>query len=168
MLLVTLYVRKPVDFSAFPVVLLSTTSVQPLSLNVATTRLILLNGGEGDGQAGKIIQTFGELVVGNNPVVGIVVFIILVTINFVVITKGAGRVAEVAARFTLDAMPGKQMAVDAELNSGLINEDQAKKRRKAIAKEAETYGAMDGASVFIRGDAMAGIIITVVNIPGGI
>ena len=126
-LLVTLYVRKPVDFSAFPVILLSTTLYR-LSLNVATTRLILLNGGEGDGQAGKIIQTFGELVVGNNPVVGIVVFIILVTINFVVITKGAGRVAEVAARFTLDAMPGKQMAVDAELNSGLINEDQAKEK----------------------------------------
>ena len=166
-LLVTLYVRKPVDFSAFPVVLLSTTLYR-LSLNVATTRLILLNGGEGDGQAGKIIQTFGELVVGNNPVVGIVVFIILVTINFVVITKGAGRVAEVAARFTLDAMPGKQMAVDAELNSGLINEDQAKKRRKAIAKEADFYGAMDGASKFIRGDALAGIIITVVNILGGI
>ena len=166
-LLVTLYVRKPVDFSAFPVILLSTTLYR-LSLNVATTRLILLNGGEGDGQAGKIIQTFGELVVGNNPVVGIVVFIILVTINFVVITKGAGRVAEVAARFTLDAMPGKQMAVDAELNSGLINEDQAKKRRRSIAKEADFYGAMDGASKFIRGDAMAGIIITVVNILGGI
>lgn len=166
-LLVTLYVKNPVDFSAFPVILLTTTLFR-LSLNVATTRLILLNGGNGSGEAGRIIQTFGELVVGNNPVVGIVVFVILVTINFVVITKGAGRVAEVAARFTLDAMPGKQMAVDAELNSGLIDEKVAKRRRKAISKEADFYGAMDGASKFIRGDAIAGIIITIVNIIGGI
>ena len=147
--------------------LLLGTTLFRLSLNVATTRLILLSDG-GDFQAGKIIETFGRLVVGDSAVVGIVVFVILVTINFVVITKGAGRIAEVAARFTLDAMPGKQMAIDADLNTGLIDEDEAKKSRKGVAKEADFYGAMDGASEVIRGDAIAGILITIVNIIGGI
>ena len=165
-LLVTIYVKNPPDLSIFPMLLLGTTLYR-LSLNVATTRLILLSEG-GEFQAGKIIETFGRLVVGDNAVVGIVVFVILVTINFVVITKGAGRIAEVAARFTLDAMPGKQMAIDADLNSGLIDEDGAKARRKAVAKESDFYGAMDGASKFIRGDAIAGILITIVNIIGGI
>lgn len=165
-LLVTIYVKNPVDLSVFPMVLLGTTLYR-LSLNVATTRLILMTDG-GDFQAGKIIETFGRIVVGDNAVVGIVVFVILVTINFVVITKGAGRIAEVAARFTLDALPGKQMAIDADLNSGLISEDEAKERRKMVAKESDFYGAMDGASKFIRGDAIAGILITVVNIIGGI
>ena len=165
-LLVTIYIKNPVDLSIFPMLLLGTTLFR-LSLNVATTRLILLSDG-GDFQAGKIIETFGRLVVGDSAVVGIVVFVILVTINFVVITKGAGRIAEVAARFTLDAMPGKQMAIDADLNTGLIDEDEAKKRRKGVAKEADFYGAMDGASKFIRGDAIAGILITIVNIIGGI
>ena len=165
-LLVTIYVKNPVDLSVFPMVLLGTTLYR-LSLNVATTRLILMTDG-GDFQAGKIIETFGRIVVGDNAVVGIVVFVILVTINFVVITKGAGRSAEVAARFTLDALPGKQMAIDADLNSGLISEDEAKERRKMVAKESDFYGAMDGASKFIRGDAIAGILITVVNIIGGI
>jgi flagellar biosynthesis protein FlhA len=165
--LVTIYARKPVEFSVFPTLLLVTTLFR-LSLNVASTRLILLHGGEGEASAGKIIDAFGRVVVGGNYVVGLVVFIILVVINFVVITKGAGRVAEVAARFTLDAMPGKQMAIDAELNAGLINETQARERREAVAHESDFYGAMDGASKFIRGDAIAGIIITLVNIVGGI
>ena len=165
-LLVTMYVRKAVEFSIFPMILLGTTLYR-LSLNVATTRLILLSEG-GEYQAGKIIETFGRLVVGGSAVVGIVVFIILVTINFVVITKGAGRIAEVAARFTLDAMPGKQMAIDAELNTGLISEDEAKSRRRLVSREADFYGSMDGASKFIRGDAVAGILITLINIIGGI
>ena len=170
-LLVSFYLKNPVDFSIFPTVLLGTTLFR-LSLNVATTRMILLNGGSGGPgdffQAGKLIGTFGSLVVGGNVVVGLVVFIILVTINFVVITKGAGRIAEVAARFTLDALPGKQMAIDAELQSGHIDEQMAKRKRKEISKEADFYGAMDGASKFIRGDAIAGILITLVNIIGGI
>jgi len=170
-LFVSFYLKNPVDFSIFPTILLGTTLFR-LSLNVATTRMILLNGGSGNGtdfyQAGKLIGTFGSLVVGGNVVVGLVVFIILVTINFVVITKGAGRIAEVAARFTLDALPGKQMSVDAELQHGHIDEQMAKRRRKEIAKEADFYGAMDGASKFIRGDAIAGILITLVNIIGGI
>ena len=166
-LLVTLYVRNPPDFSVFPMVLLATTLFR-LSLNVASTRRILLFGSEGPDAAGNIIETFGQVVVGGSYIVGLVVFIILVIINFVVITKGAGRIAEVAARFTLDAMPGKQMAIDAELNAGIINETQARQRREEITKEADFYGAMDGASKFIRGDAIAGIIITLVNIIGGI
>ena len=166
-MLVTFYVREPVEFSVFPMVLLGTTLFR-LSLNVASTRLILLNGGNGDFEAGRIIETFGRIVVGDNVVVGIVVFSILVTINFVVITKGAGRIAEVAARFTLDALPGKQMAIDAELNAGIIDEGAAKSRRLDIAREADFYGAMDGASKFIRGDAIAGILITLINIIGGI
>lgn len=166
-LLVTFYVESPVKFSVFPMLLLGTTLYR-LSLNVASTRLILLRGAEGPGAAGNIIQTFGQVVVGGSYVVGLVVFIILIIINFMVVTKGAGRVAEVAARFTLDAMPGKQMAIDAELNAGLIDETKARTRRKEIAREADFYGAMDGASKFIRGDAIAGILITLVNILGGL
>jgi flagellar biosynthesis protein FlhA len=168
MLLVALYVERPVDFSVFPTLLLAAT-VFRLSLNVASTRLILLGGGEkGSLAAGEIIAAFGQIVVGGNTIVGVVVFAIFVIINFVVITKGAGRVAEVSARFTLDAMPGKQMAVDAELNAGLIDEKQARTRRAEITREADFYGAMDGASKFIRGDAIASIVITLVNIVGGI
>lgn len=167
-MLVSVYTKRPLDFSTFPSVLLITTLFR-LSLNVASTRNILLRGGsDGTAAAGEIIRSFGEFVVEGNYVVGIVVFIILVIINFIVITKGAGRVAEVAARFTLDAMPGKQMAIDADLNAGLINDEQAKKRRKEVAEEADFYGSMDGASKFVRGDAIAGIMITVVNIIAGI
>ena len=166
-LLVTFYVEKPVQFSVFPLLLLGTTLFR-LSLNVASTRLILLHGAEGQAAAGSIIETFGQVVVGGSYVVGMVVFIILVVINFMVVTKGAGRVAEVAARFTLDAMPGKQMAIDAELNAGLIDEKVAKQRRSEISREADFYGAMDGASKFIRGDAIAGILITIINIIAGL
>ncbi len=167
-MLVSVYTKRPLDFSTFPSVLLVTTLFR-LSLNVASTRNILLRGGsDGTAAAGEIIRSFGEFVVEGNYVVGIVVFIILVIINFIVITKGAGRVAEVAARFTLDAMPGKQMAIDADLNAGLINDEQAKKRRKEVAEEADFYGSMDGASKFVRGDAIAGIMITAVNIVAGI
>ena len=161
-MLVIIYIRDPSEFTSFPTLLLIVTLFR-LGLNIATTRLIL-----GEAQAGQIIQKFGEVVVQNNYVVGFVVFIILTVINFVVITKGAGRIAEVAARFTLDAMPGKPMAIDAELNAGLIKEDQARKRRDDLSKEADFYGSMDGASKFVRGDAIAGIIITLVNIIGGI
>jgi flagellar biosynthesis protein FlhA len=167
-LLVSVYTKKPLDFSTFPSILLVMTLFR-LSLNVASTRNILLRGGgEGTEAAGEIIRSFGEFVVEGNYVVGIIVFIILVIINFMVITKGAGRVAEVAARFTLDAMPGKQMAIDADLNAGLIDDNEAKLRRKEVAEEADFYGSMDGASKFVRGDAIAGILITVVNIIGGI
>jgi len=166
-LLVTFYVNNPIEFSIFPTLLLATTLFR-LSLNVATTRLILMGGHGGADAAGSIIQTFGHVVVGGNYVVGLVVFSILVVINFVVITKGAGRVAEVAARFTLDAMPGKQMAIDAELNSGAIDDKVARVRRDLVMREADFYGAMDGASKFIRGDAIAGILITLINIVGGI
>ncbi|MGB0640629.1 MAG: FHIPEP family type III secretion protein, partial [Myxococcota bacterium] len=166
-LLVTFYVTNPIQFSIFPTLLLATTLFR-LSLNVATTRLILMKGHEGGDAAGAIIKTFGQVVVGGNYIVGLVVFSILVVINFVVITKGSGRVAEVAARFTLDAMPGKQMAIDAELNSGHIDERTARIRRDAVTREADFYGAMDGASKFIRGDAIAGILITLINIVGGI
>ena len=161
-MLVIIYLRDPAGFTSFPTLLLIVTLFR-LGLNIATTRLIL-----GEAQAGQIIQKFGEVVVQNNYVVGFVVFVILTVINFVVITKGAGRIAEVAARFTLDAMPGKQMAIDAELNAGLIKEEQARKRRDELSKEADFYGSMDGASKFVRGDAIAGIIITLVNIIGGI
>ncbi|RLA63345.1 MAG: flagellar biosynthesis protein FlhA [Epsilonproteobacteria bacterium] len=167
-LLMSIYARKPLEFSTFPSVLLGATLLR-LSLNVASTRNILLRGGnEGTNAAGQVIKSFGEFVVEGNYVVGLIIFIILVIINFVVITKGAGRVAEVAARFTLDAMPGKQMAIDADLNAGLINEEEAKERRKEVAQEADFYGAMDGASKFVRGDAIAGILITLINIIGGI
>ncbi|HSL40884.1 MAG TPA: flagellar biosynthesis protein FlhA [Desulforhopalus sp.] len=165
-LILSLYTVKATDFSIFPSILLTTTLFR-LALNVASTRLILLHGDEGPGAAGSVIQSFGQFVVGGNYVVGLVIFVILVLINFMVITKGAGRVAEVAARFTLDAMPGKQMAIDADLNAGLINEDQARSRREDIAKEASFHGAMDGASKFVKGDAIAAIIITLINIGAG-
>jgi flagellar biosynthesis protein FlhA len=166
-LLVGLYTMKPLDFAAFPTVLLITTLLR-LSLNVASTRVVLLEGHTGPDAAGKVIEAFGHFLVGGNFTVGLVVFVILVVINFVVITKGAGRIAEVSARFTLDAMPGKQMAIDADLNAGLIGEDEARRRRTAIAQEADFYGAMDGASKFVRGDAIAGIIIMLISIIGGL
>ncbi len=166
-LLMSMYISKPLDFTAFPALLLVTTLFR-LSLNVASTRLILLHGHEGPSAAGHVIKSFGQFVVGGNYVVGAIVFAILVIINFVVITKGAGRIAEVAARFTLDAMPGKQMAIDADLNAGLIDEAEAKRRREEIAKEAEFYGAMDGASKFVRGEAIAGLIIMAINVVGGL
>ncbi len=166
-LIITLYVHKSLEFAIFPTVLLLTTLFR-LSLNVASTRLILLHGDTGEFAAGKVIQSFGQFVVGGNYVVGIVIFLILVVINFIVITKGAGRVAEVSARFTLDAMPGKQMAIDADLNAGLINEELARKRRDEITREANFFGAMDGASKFVRGDAIAGIVITLINIIAGL
>lgn len=167
-LLMSVYARKPLDFSTFPSVLLITTLLR-LSLNVASTRNILLHGAaDGTKAAGHIIEAFGEFVVGGNYAVGIIIFMILVVINFIVITKGAGRVAEVSARFTLDAMPGKQMAIDADLNAGLIDEKEAKRRRAEVAQEADFYGSMDGASKFVRGDAIAGILITAINIVGGI
>ena len=166
-LLASMYTLRPLELSAFPSILLMITLFR-LSLNVASTRIILLHGNEGAMAAGKVIQAFGSFVVGGNYLVGIIVFIILVVINFMVITKGAGRIAEVAARFTLDAMPGKQMSIDADLNAGLINEQEARLRRDEIAREAEYYGAMDGANKFVRGDAIAGIIITLANIIGGL
>jgi flagellar biosynthesis protein FlhA len=166
-LLVSMYILKPVEFSVFPALLLVMTLFR-LALNVAATRLVLLHGHEGTDAAGAVISAFGQFVVGGNFVVGVVVFAILVVIQFIVITKGAGRIAEVAARFTLDAMPGKQMAIDAELNAGVINEGQARARREAIAREADFYGSMDGASKFVRGDAIAGLIITTINIVGGL
>jgi flagellar biosynthesis protein FlhA len=160
------YIRRPLDFSAFPTILLMTTLYR-LSLNIASTRLILLKGNEGTNAAGEVIRSFGSFVVGGNYAVGFVIFLILVVINFVVITKGSGRIAEVAARFVLDAMPGKQMAIDADLNAGVINDAEARRRRAEVAHEADFYGAMDGASKFVRGDAIAGLIITAINIIGG-
>ena len=166
-LLVSLYTQKPLEFAVFPTVLLVTTLLR-LSLNVASSRIVLLEGHTGPGAAGKVIEAFGHFLVGGNYTVGIVVFIILVVINFVVITKGAGRIAEVGARFALDAMPGKQMAIDADLNAGLIGEEEAKKRRANVSQEADFYGSMDGASKFVRGDAIAGILIMLINIIGGL
>ncbi len=166
-MLVAMYTLKPLDFSVFPTVLLVTTLLR-LSLNVASTRVVLLQGHTGPAAAGKVIEAFGHFLVGGNYAVGIVVFVILTVINFVVITKGAGRIAEVGARFTLDAMPGKQMAIDADLNAGLIGEDEARKRRSNIAQEADFYGSMDGASKFVRGDAVAGILILLINVIGGL
>ena len=166
-LMVTVYALRPLDFGIFPTVLLITTLLR-LALNVASTRVVLLNGHTGTGAAGKVIESFGEFVVGGNYAVGLVVFAILVIINFVVVTKGAGRVSEVSARFTLDAMPGKQMAIDADLNAGLITQDEARKRRDEVGQEADFYGAMDGASKFVRGDAIAGILILFINIIGGL
>ncbi len=166
-LLVGMQVRRPLEFSVFPSILLLVTLLR-LALNIASTRLILLHGNEGVAAAGEVIRAFGNFVVGGNYTVGLVVFTILVIINFVVITKGAGRVAEVAARFTLDAMPGKQMSIDADLNAGLINDKEARQRRKEVAQEADFYGAMDGASKFVRGDAVAAVVITLVNILGGL
>ncbi|MFZ4858507.1 MAG: flagellar biosynthesis protein FlhA [Desulfuromonadaceae bacterium] len=166
-LLICLYTTQPLDFSVFPSVLLVTTLFR-LALNIASTRLILLHGSEGADSAGAVIKAFGQFVVGGNYIVGAVLFLILVVINFVVITKGAGRVAEVAARFTLDAMPGKQMAIDADLSAGLLTDKDAKIRRMKVSREADFYGSMDGASKFVRGDAVAGIIIVLINIFGGL
>ncbi|WP_442684332.1 flagellar biosynthesis protein FlhA [Stenotrophomonas sp. JC08] len=166
-LLAVVYVQRPLDFTIFPIVLLVTTMLR-LALNVASTRVILLNGQDGQDAAGKVIASFGEFVIGGNYAVGIVVFAILTIINFVVITKGAGRVSEVAARFTLDAMPGKQMAIDADLNAGLLTREEAKLRREEVREEADFYGAMDGANKFIRGDAIAGILILFINLIGGL
>ncbi|CEG56476.1 flagellar biosynthesis protein FlhA [Legionella fallonii] len=166
-LLAVIYSERPLDFAVFPTVILIATLLR-LSLNVASTRVVLLNGHNGTDAAGQVIKSFGEVVIGGNYTVGLVVFIILVVINFVVVTKGAGRVSEVSARFTLDSLPGKQMAIDADLNAGLINQEQAIKRRTDVAKEADFYGSMDGASKFVRGDAVAGILVLVINIVGGL
>lgn len=166
-LLVSIYSLRPLDFAVFPTVLLVSTLMR-LALNVASTRVVLLHGHEGPDAAGKVIQAFGEVVIGGNYVVGFVVFAILMIINFAVVTKGAGRISEVSARFTLDAMPGKQMAIDADLNAGMIDADQAKIRRSEIASEAEFYGSMDGASKFVKGDAVAGLLILGINIIGGL
>jgi flagellar biosynthesis protein FlhA len=166
-LLISLYILRPLDFSSFPSVLLVST-ISRMALNVSSTRLILLHGHQSESAAGEVIRSFGKFVVGGNYVVGFIVFIILVIIQFVVITKGAGRIAEVAARFTLDAMPGKQMSIDADMNAGLITESEARERRKIISREADFYGAMDGASKFVRGDAIVGIIILFINIIGGL
>ena len=165
-LLVCVYALRPLDFAVFPTILLVATLMR-LALNVASTRVVMLHGQEGHAAAGKVIQAFGEVVIGGNYVVGIVVFAILMIINFVVVTKGAGRISEVSARFTLDAMPGKQMAIDADLNAGLIDQSQAKLRRLEVAQEAEFYGSMDGASKFVRGDAIAGLLILFINLIGG-
>src|SRR5450830_1034510 len=166
-LLTALYTVKPLDFMAFPTILLVSTMLR-LSLNVASTRVVLTEGHTGADAAGKVIEAFGHFLIGGNYTVGIVVFIILTIINFTVVTKGAGRIAEVGARFALDAMPGKQMAIDADLNAGLIAEDVARARRQEVAQEAEFYGAMDGASKYVRGDAVAGIMVTVINVVGGL
>lgn len=166
-LLVAMFTKKPLDFAAFPAVLLFATLLR-LALNVASTRVVLLNGHKGPDAAGQVIEAFGHFLVGGNFAVGLIVFVILVIINFVVITKGAGRIAEVGARFTLDAMPGKQMAIDADLNAGLIGEDEARRRRQEVSQEAEFYGSMDGASKFVRGDAIAGILIMIINVIGGL
>ncbi|MBF1800842.1 flagellar biosynthesis protein FlhA [Alloalcanivorax profundimaris] len=166
-LLVSMFTLRALDFSAFPAVLLFTTLLR-LALNVASTRVVLMEGHEGGAAAGKVIEAFGQFLVGGNFAVGLVVFLILVVINFMVITKGAGRIAEVGARFMLDAMPGKQMAIDADLNAGLIGEEEAKKRRAEVSQEADFYGSMDGASKFVRGDAVAGLVIMAVNIIGGL
>ena len=166
-LLVAVYALRPLDFAVFPTILLVTTLLR-LALNVASTRVVLLEGHTGPDAAGHVIEAFGKVVIGGNYVVGMVVFLILIIINFVVVTKGAGRISEVSARFTLDAMPGKQMAIDADLNAGLINQDEARRRREEVAQEADFYGAMDGASKFVRGDAVAGVLILAINLIGGL
>src|SRR6185312_3804457 len=166
-LMTCVFIRKPLEFSSFPAVLLITTMMR-LALNLASTRLILSEGATGTEAAGYVIQAFGHLIMQGNFVIGIIVFAILVIVNFVVITKGSGRIAEVAARFTLDAMPGKQMAVDADLSAGLIDEAEARRRRKELEGESNFFGAMDGASKFVRGDAIAGLMIVAINVIGGI
>lgn len=166
-LLVSIYSKKPLDFGSFPTVLLLTTILR-LSLNAASTRVTLIHGQEGTAAAGHVIESFGQVVMGGSYVVRIIVFSILMIINFIVVTKGAGRISEVTARFTLDAMPGKQMAIDADLNAGLINQKQAKERRQEVTREADFYGSMDGASKFVKGDAVAGLLILIINIVGGI
>ena len=165
-LMTAIFISKPLEFNAFPTVLLLATMIR-LSLNLASTRLILAHGHEGTDAAGEVIQAFGGFVMGGNFVIGIIVFAILVIVNFIVITKGSGRIAEVSARFTLDAMPGKQMAIDADLSTGLIDESEAKARRKELEEESSFFGAMDGASKFVRGDAIAGILITFINVVAG-
>ena len=165
-LMVAVFMISPLEFSVFPSLLLIITLLR-LSMNIASTRIILLNGDQGASAAGQVIQSFGSFVVGGNYVVGTVVFVILVMVNFIVITKGSVRTSEVAARFTLDAIPGKQMSIDADLNAGLINEQDARTRRSNLEREADFYGSMDGAIRFVRGDAIAGILITLVNILGG-
>src|SRR3984957_14243889 len=166
-LMTAVFIRKPLEFSSFPTILLITTMLR-LALNLASTRLILGHGTEGTAASGYVIQAFGKLIMQGNFVIGLIVFAILVIVNFVVITKGSGRIAEVAARFTLDAMPGKQMAIDADLSAGLIDEKEAKQRRKNIEAESNFFGAMDGASKFVRGDAIAGLLIVGINVIGGI
>jgi flagellar biosynthesis protein FlhA len=165
-MMVAAYMRRPLDFAVFPTVLLLTTLLR-LSLNVASTRVVLLEGHTGPGAAGAVIEAFGHFLIGGNFAVGLIVFAILVVINFIVVTKGAERMAEVGARFTLDAMPGKQMAIDADLNAGLIDEKEAKRRRREVGDEADFFGSMDGAAKFVRGDAVAGILILIINIVGG-
>jgi flagellar biosynthesis protein FlhA len=165
-LLAVVYVMRPLEFAAFPTVVLMATLLR-LALNIASTRVVLLHGHDGPGAAGKVIEAFGEFVIGGNFAVGLVVFAIITIINFVVVTKGATRVSEVTARFTLDAMPGKQMAIDADLNAGLLTQEQARERRQEVREEADFYGSMDGASKFVRGDATAGILILIINIVGG-
>src|SRR5512138_3441038 len=166
-LMVALWIQRPLDFSAFPTVLLIATILR-LALNIATTRLILSRGGEGEHAAGYVVAGFSKFVMGGDFVIGLIIFAILVTVNFVVITKGATRIAEVGARFTLDAIPGKQMAIDADLSAGLIDDKEAMRRRRELEEESAFFGAMDGASKFVRGDAIAGLIITAVNVIGGI
>src|ERR1044072_2266703 len=161
------YVSRPIEFGVFPTVLLLATLLR-LALNVASTRVVLLNGHSGTHAAGQVIESFGQFVIGGNFAVGIVVFVILTIVNFVVVTKGAGRISEVSARFTLDAMPGRQMAIDADLNAGLITQEEARARRNEVRIEADFYGSMDGASKFVRGDATAGILILVINMLGGL
>src|SRR4051812_24866737 len=166
-LMVALFIQKPLEFSAFPSVLLIATMLR-LALNLASTRLILSHGHEGTKAAGHVIEAFGNFVMAGNFVIGVIVFMILVVVNFVVITKGSGRIAEVAARFSLDSMPGRQMAIDADLSAGLIDETAARARRREIEEESNFFGAMDGASKFVRGDAVAGLVITAINIVAGI
>ena len=166
-LMTSLFIEKPLEFTVFPTVLLIATMLR-LALNLASTRLILGHGHEGGAAAGHVIEAFGRFVMGGNFVIGVIVFAILIIVNFVVITKGSGRIAEVAARFTLDAMPGKQMAIDADLSAGIIDQDTARERRRALEDESSFYGAMDGASKFVRGDAIAALLITFINVVGGI
>src|SRR6201996_1430286 len=166
-LMTVLFIGRPLEFSTFPTVLLIATLIR-LSLNLGTTRLVLTRGNEGTDAAGHVVESFASLVMGGDFIIGVIVFSILTLVNFVVVTKGSGRIAEVAARFTLDAMPGKQMAIDADLSSGLINEDQARKRRKDLEDESNFFGSMDGSAKFVRGDAVAGLVITFINAVGGI
>ena len=166
-IMIAIGTRKPLEFSSFPSVLLIATMLR-LALNVASTRVILVNGHEGHESAGKVVAAFGEFVIGGNYIVGFIIFAILMIINFIVVTKGAGRVSEVNARFTLDAMPGKQMSIDADLNAGVINQETAKKRREELAQESDFFGSMDGASKFVSGDAVAGLLILIINLIGGL
>ena len=166
-IMVSVNVSRPLEFSSFPSILLLATMLR-LSLNVASTRVVLVNGHQGAGAAGEVIEAFGEFVIGGDYVVGFIIFIILMIINFIVVTKGAGRVSEVIARFTLDALPGKQMAIDADLNAGVIDQAGAKQRREEVSQESDFFGSMDGASKFVRGDAIAGILILLINIIGGL